>query len=62
MRYYFNGLKPNKPIGGAWGKPLLRWKISLLKEMGVNAIRTAHNPAPPLFYDLCDELGLLVVA
>ncbi|MEP4744022.1 MAG: glycoside hydrolase family 2 TIM barrel-domain containing protein, partial [Flavobacteriaceae bacterium] len=49
------------PIGGAWNKSLLRWKLALLKEMGVNAIRTAHNPATPMFYDLCDELGLLVM-
>lgn len=49
------------PVGGAWTKPLLKWKLSLLKEMGVNAIRTAHNPAPPMFYDLCDEMGFLVM-
>ncbi len=49
------------PVGGAWTKPLLRWKLSLLKQMGVNAIRTAHNPAPPMFYDLCDELGIMVM-
>lgn len=49
------------PVGGAWTLPLLRWKLSLFKEMGVNAIRTAHNPAPPMFYDLCDEMGFLVM-
>ncbi|WP_372772788.1 sugar-binding domain-containing protein [Mangrovibacterium sp.] len=49
------------PVGGAWTKPLLRWKLALLKEMGVNAIRTAHNPAPPMFYELCDEMGFLVM-
>jgi len=49
------------PVGGAWTKPLLRWKLSLLKEMGVNAIRTSHNPAPPMFYDLCDEMGIMVM-
>ena len=49
------------PVGGAWTKPLLRWKLSLLKEMGVNAIRTAHNPVPPMFYDLCDEMGIMVM-
>jgi beta-galactosidase len=49
------------PVGGAWTKPLLKWKLSLLKEMGVNAIRTAHNPVPPMFYDLCDEMGFLVM-
>jgi beta-galactosidase len=49
------------PVGGAWTMPLLRWKLKLLKEMGVNAIRTAHNPCPPMFYALCDEIGLLVM-
>ncbi|WP_017446731.1 glycoside hydrolase family 2 TIM barrel-domain containing protein [Gayadomonas joobiniege] len=49
------------PVGGAWTKPLLRWKLALLKDMGVNAVRTAHNPYPPMFYELCDELGILVM-
>lgn len=49
------------PVGGAWTKSLLRWKLSLFKEMGVNAVRTAHNPYPPMFYELCDELGILVM-
>lgn len=49
------------PFGGAWTKPLMRWKLGLLKEMGVNAIRTAHNPTPPFFYDLCDEMGIMVM-
>lgn len=49
------------PIGGAWTKPLLRWKLQLLKDMGLNAIRPSHNPCPPMFYDLCDEIGLLVM-
>lgn len=49
------------PVGGAWTKPLLRWKLALFKEMGVNAIRTAHNPYPPIFYELCDEMGILVM-
>lgn len=49
------------PVGGAWTKPLLRWKLNLLKDMGVNAIRTGHNPYPPMFYELCDELGIMVM-
>lgn len=32
-----------------------------LKEIGVNAIRCSHNPQSPVFYDLCDRLGLLVM-
>ncbi len=49
------------PVGGAWTKPMLRWKLQLLKEMGINAIRPSHNPTPPMFYDICDEIGLLVM-
>lgn len=39
------------------------WKRRLenLKEMGANAIRMSHNPQSPVMYDLCDELGLLVM-
>ncbi|WP_066630766.1 sugar-binding domain-containing protein [Labilibacter marinus] len=49
------------PVGGAWTKPMLRWKLQLLKDMGLNAIRPSHNPTPPMFYDICDEIGLLVM-
>ncbi|WP_282135226.1 glycoside hydrolase family 2 TIM barrel-domain containing protein [Seonamhaeicola maritimus] len=49
------------PVGGAWTKPMLRWKLQALKDMGINAIRPSHNPTPPMFYDICDEIGLLVM-
>lgn len=49
------------PVGAASPDELIRWKIQLLKNMGCNAIRTAHNPQVPVFYDLCDELGMLVM-
>ena len=49
------------PVGAAYTPQLLRWKLNLLKQMGCNAIRTAHNPQIPAFYDLCDELGILVM-
>lgn len=39
-----------------WKKRLLK-----LKEIGCNAVRTSHNPQAPDLYDLCDELGLLVL-
>jgi beta-galactosidase len=43
--------------------PLRAWerRLVLLKQMGVNAIRTAHNPPSPDFLDLCDRIGLLVM-
>ena len=49
------------PVGGAWTKPMLRWKLQSLKAMGINAIRPSHNPTPPMFYDICDEIGVLVM-
>lgn len=29
--------------------------------MGCNAIRTSHNPFDPVFYDLCDQMGMMVM-
>ncbi|UMB62045.1 DUF4982 domain-containing protein [Lutibacter sp. A80] len=48
-------------FGAAVPDKILRFRIQQLKDMGVNAIRTAHNPQTPIFYDLCDELGMLVM-
>ena len=36
-------------------------QLAKMKDMGVNAIRTSHNPADEDFIDICNELGLLVV-
>ncbi len=36
-------------------------QLSIMKDMGVNAVRTSHNPADEDFIDICNELGLLVV-
>lgn len=36
-------------------------RLQLLKEMGCNAIRTAHNPPDPDFLELCDQMGFLVM-
>jgi beta-galactosidase len=43
--------------------PLRAWekRLTALKQLGVNAIRTSHNPPSPEFLDLCDRLGLLVM-
>lgn len=49
------------PVGAAVPEDVLLRRLKLLKEMGCNAIRTAHNPAAPELYDFCDQLGFLVV-
>ena len=43
--------------------PLAVWerRLRALKALGVNAIRTSHNPPSPEFLDLCDRLGFLVM-
>lgn len=51
--------------GGAFGAavPLRVWerRLEILKNLGVNGIRTAHNPVAPEFLDLCDRMGFLVM-
>ena len=47
-------------LGAAFNEAALRRELALMKDMGVNAIRTAHNPFSPRFYDICDEMGFLV--
>ncbi len=42
-------------------KEVWRRRLLNLKEVGVNAIRTSHNPQASALYELCDELGLLVM-
>jgi beta-galactosidase len=43
--------------------PISAWqrRLELLKSVGCNAIRTAHNPPAPEFLDLCDRMGFLVM-
>ncbi len=43
--------------------PLRAWerRLEQLRLIGVNAIRTAHNPPAPEFLDLCDRMGFLVM-
>jgi hypothetical protein len=48
-------------LGSAVPKEVWKRRLINLKFLGVNAIRTSHNPQAPVFYDLCDELGLLVL-
>lgn len=47
-------------LGAAFNKSAARRQLSKLKKMGINAIRTSHNPFAPAFLDLADELGFLI--
>jgi beta-galactosidase len=49
------------PLGAA--VPLAVWerRLNELRKLGVNAIRTAHNPPSPEFLDLTDRMGFLVM-
>ncbi|MEH0153287.1 beta-galactosidase GalA [Limibacter armeniacum] len=48
-------------VGVAMTKGVMAYRISLLKDMGSNAIRSSHNPPTPELLDLCDEMGMLVI-
>lgn len=48
-------------LGAAAYPRAIEKRIQLLKEFGVNHIRTSHNPYSEEFMDLCDEYGILVV-
>lgn len=48
-------------LGAAIPDAVLHRRLRILKEMGCNAIRIAHNPASPTLLDLCDEYGFMVI-
>lgn len=51
----------NGPLGSIFNRRAEERKLQIMIDMGVNAIRTSHNPPTPEFLDLCDEMGLLVI-
>ncbi len=48
-------------VGIAVPDALLRYRLTKLKELGVNAIRT-HHPNPPELARMCNEMGILLLA
>lgn len=48
-------------LGSAAYDDAMYRQLSMMKDMGVNAIRTSHNPADEDLIDICNELGLLVI-
>jgi beta-galactosidase len=49
-------------LGAAVHRGAIRRQFTLLKTMGVNALRTAHNPPSKIFMELADEMGFLVMS
>lgn len=69
--FYLNG-KPLKilgvcnhhdlgALGAAFNTRAAERQLEILKAVGCNAIRTAHNPPAPELLDLCDKMGFLVM-
>ena len=50
------------PLGAAVNKAALIRQIKTMKAMGCDAIRTAHNMPSQMQMDLCDSLGMMVMA
>ena len=48
-------------LGAAVNVRAIERQLQILKAMGCNAIRTAHNPPAPEFLDLCDKMGFIVM-
>ena len=48
-------------LGTAVHRRAIERQLTILRDMGVNAIRTSHNPPAPQLLDLCDEMGLVVM-
>jgi beta-galactosidase len=49
------------PLGAAVNKAALRRQLTLLKDMGCDAIRTTHNMPAPELVELCDEMGFMMM-
>ena len=50
------------PLGAAINKSALIRQIKMMKEMGCDAIRTSHNMPSQMQMDICDSLGMMVMA
>jgi beta-galactosidase len=50
------------PLGAAINKSALIRQIKMMKQMGCDAIRTSHNMPSTLQMELCDSLGMMVMA
>ena len=47
-------------LGGAFHTRAMERELEIMRDMGVNAIRTSHNPPAPELLELCDRMGFVV--
>ena len=48
------------PLGAAFSPRAMERQLEIMRDLGVNAIRTSHNPPAPELLDLCDRMGFVV--
>ena len=49
------------PLGAAVSKAALRRQLTMLKDMGCDAVRTSHNMPAEELVELCDEMGIMLM-
>lgn len=63
-KVFMQGIANHTDFGGvgvATYRRAIERQLKQLRAFGFNAVRCSHNPYPEVFYDLCDELGFVVV-
>lgn len=48
------------PLGSAFFPRAMERQLEIMKDMGVNSLRTSHNACAPEVLDLCDRMGIIV--
>jgi len=48
------------PLGAAFYRRAMERQLEIMRDIGVNAIRTSHNPPAPELLELCDRMGFIV--
>ena len=64
-RYQINGIcchQDHAGVGVAIPKEVMEYRISALKRFGINAYRCAHHAPTEDFLEICDRMGMLVMA
>ena len=58
--YGVNNHHDHGPLGAAFLPRAMERQLEIMKDMGVNALRTSHNACAPEVLDLCDRMGIII--